>query len=195
THRNTAADEARFEVPGRRWMDLSQPGCGLAVLDDGRIGRSADGATLGLSLLRAPRWPAPGVDRGVHRFTYALLPHGGDWRAAAVPAAADELAEPFVVRPCAAATGSWRPFALELREPGSIEIACCKAAADGDGTIVRLVERHGGRQPLRLQLDGIAGSEVAAVDLLERPLPDGSGAPVALSPFQVLTLRVGGVGA
>ena len=40
THRNTSWEEARFEVPGRRWMDLSRPGLGLAVLDDGIVGRN-----------------------------------------------------------------------------------------------------------------------------------------------------------
>ena len=57
THRNTAWEEARFEVPGHAWMDLSEPGFGLAILDDGKFGRSVEGNVLGLSLLRRSRVP------------------------------------------------------------------------------------------------------------------------------------------
>ena len=37
---------------------------------------------LRLSLLRSPMWPDPEADRGHHHFTYALYPHGGDWKQA-----------------------------------------------------------------------------------------------------------------
>ena len=38
-------------------MDLSEPGFGLTVLNAFRYGASAEGNVLGLSLLRATRWP------------------------------------------------------------------------------------------------------------------------------------------
>jgi len=85
-HRNTSWEEARFEVPGHSWMDVAEPGFGVAILDDGRYGRSAiasaDGATLGISLLKSPNFPDPSCDRGEHAFNYALMPHAGDWREA-----------------------------------------------------------------------------------------------------------------
>ncbi|MBW8727789.1 MAG: alpha-mannosidase, partial [Inquilinus limosus] len=79
THRNTSWDQARFEVPGHRFADLSEPGFGVAILNDGKYGHSALGNVLGLSLLRAPIYPDPLADEGVQEFTYAILPHAGDW--------------------------------------------------------------------------------------------------------------------
>src|SRR6202008_507499 len=85
THRNTSWDVARFEVPAQRWADLSEAGFGVALLNDCKYGYDTvspgtptpGGNTMRLSLLRAPTAPDPLCDRGRHRFTYALLPHGG----------------------------------------------------------------------------------------------------------------------
>ena len=88
-HTNTSWDEARFEVCAHRWVDVSEPGYGVALLNDSKYGhhasrtRTAAGATsttLCLTLLRGPQYPDPQADRGLHRFTYSLLPHAGDFR-------------------------------------------------------------------------------------------------------------------
>jgi alpha-mannosidase len=200
THRNTSWDEARFEVPGHRWTDLSQPGLGFALLDDGKFGRSVEAGTIGLSLLRGTCWPGPGLDRGRHRFTYALMPHAGDFRAAGVPAAADEVAEPWVVLPLApdsgGGAGTWQPFEITASDPLGVEIACYKPAADGSSDrILRLVERRGGVQEVTLRWPD-APREVVAVDLLERPLPDqpldpqGDRIRIVLQPFRIVSLRL-----
>ena len=56
THRNTSWDKAAFEVPGHLWMDLSEPGRGLGVVDDGsRFGRSARDRTCLLYTSPSPR--------------------------------------------------------------------------------------------------------------------------------------------
>lgn len=34
THRNTSWDRQKFEVPGQRWVDLSEPGYGVSLLND-----------------------------------------------------------------------------------------------------------------------------------------------------------------
>ncbi len=38
THRNTSWDAARFEVSAHRFADLSEPGYGVALLNDGKYG-------------------------------------------------------------------------------------------------------------------------------------------------------------
>ena len=80
THTNTSWDEARFEVCAHKWADLSEPGYGAALLNDGRYGYDVHDGVLRLSLLRAATYPDPPADQGAHDFTYALLPHLGDWR-------------------------------------------------------------------------------------------------------------------
>ena len=38
THRNTSWDTAKFEVCGHKWIDLSEPDYGIAVLNDSKYG-------------------------------------------------------------------------------------------------------------------------------------------------------------
>ncbi|MEE2896689.1 MAG: glycoside hydrolase family 38 C-terminal domain-containing protein [Planctomycetota bacterium] len=205
THRNTSWEEARFEVPGRRWMDLSQPGLGLAVLDEGIVGRSAHDGTMGLSLLRAPSFPDPGSDRGTHRLRYALMPHDGDRRsagAAGVDAEAESFAERLIVRrlesseASAGGVAEIRPIGVEVDGPAAIEMAALKPAEDGDGVVLRLVEKHGGGGRAVVTLPGFATAE--SVDLVERPavlagFEWDAGARVAtvpLRPFGIVSLRL-----
>jgi len=208
THRNTSWEEARFEVPGHAWMDLSQPGLGLAVLDDGKYGRSVEGGTLGLSLLRAPRFPDPEADRGVHAFTLGLVPHDGG--ASGVEREADGLREPLVVRALPRRRGAIvpaAPFRIEAPPWMGVEVAAFKPAEAGEGRrVLRLVETRGGGGTVTVAwADGHAPRTVRAVDLLERPLAAGdSRGPgrvahrrvadgtvetvVRLEPFRIVTL-------
>ncbi len=204
-HRNTSWEEARFEVPGHAWMDASEPGFGVAVLDDGRYGRSAlatgDGVALGLSLLKSPLFPDPSCDRGAHAFTYALMPHAGDWRAAGVDVAAEFLREPLRARPLVAGRkgslrGAWSPFEVLAEPPMRVEIAAWKPAEDGRGRILRLVETRGARGEVKV-LWNDAARRVTATDLLERPLARegfvheaGAATMLSMKPFEIVTLRV-----
>ena len=175
THRNTSWEEARFEVPGRRWMDLAQPGLGLAVLDAGIIGRNVRSGVMGLSLLRAPMFPDPGCDRGEHRLRYALMPHDGDRRSAGragVDAEAESFAEPLVAKRLegegAGAGGDSvrKAFQIEIDGAAALEVAALKPAEDGDGVVLRLVEKHGASGRVRIRVPD--WSRVDAVDLRER---------------------------
>ena len=204
-HRNTSWEEARFEVPGHAWMDVSEPGFGVAVLDDGRYGRSAlahaDGCTLGLSLLKSPNFPDPTCDRGEHSFNYALMPHAGDWREANVDLAADCFREPLraiELRPKSKGElrGAWSACEVLSTEPMRVELAAFKPAEDGRGRILRLVETRGARGDVQVFWN-IDARKVTAVDLLERPitregLSHAAGAVTLLrmKPFEIVTLRV-----
>ena len=52
THVNTSWDVARFEVCAHRWADLSEPGYGVALLNDCKYGYDIHGNVMRLSLLR-----------------------------------------------------------------------------------------------------------------------------------------------
>ncbi|MGD9712308.1 MAG: alpha-mannosidase, partial [Thermomicrobiales bacterium] len=75
THRNTSWDAAKFEVCGLRFADMSEPGYGVALLNDAKYGYEANGNTLSLTVLRSPLFPDPLADEGAHHFTYSLFPH------------------------------------------------------------------------------------------------------------------------
>lgn len=141
THCNTPADTAKFEVPGHRWADVSEPGCGLALLTDCKYGFSAARGVLGLSLLRAPTYPDEHCDVGRHQFSYAVVPHRGDWRQGEVVKEATNFNQPllWVKRPAVESGKS--VFAVQ----GSLVLDTVKPAEKGDGVILRLYDPHGQR--------------------------------------------------
>ena len=62
THRNTSWDATRFEVSAHRFSDLSEPGYGVALLNDGKYGHSAKG-----NVARHQPAPQPPLPRPVRR--------------------------------------------------------------------------------------------------------------------------------
>jgi len=204
THRNRETDAAMFENCAHGWVDVSEPGLGVAVLDDGKYGRSCDENTLGVTLLRAPTHPDPEADRGEHRFTYSVMPHEGDWRAAGVDAEAACLNAPLrAVVPAidqeGAAGAEWAPVELvypeDSGETARAQVVAIKRAEDSERLVVRLVEVHGGRGEVALRW-GLDVAAVRAVDALERAIDDdrvGLDEGVTLlrlAPFEIVTLEV-----
>uniref|UniRef100_A0A667G509 Mannosidase alpha class 2C member 1 n=1 Tax=Lynx canadensis TaxID=61383 RepID=A0A667G509_LYNCA len=114
THHNTSWDWARFEVWAHRWMDLSEHGFGLALLNDCKYGASVRGNVLSLSLLRAPKAPDATADMGRHEFTYALMPHKGSFQDAGVIPAAYSLNFPLLALPAPgpAPAAAWSAFSV-----------------------------------------------------------------------------------
>lgn len=191
THRNTSWEGAQFEVPGHRWMDLAEPGRGLAVIEEAIHGRSIDGGVLGLTLLRSPVFPDPTADRGRHRMRWSLMPHVGDWRTAGVDAEAESFTRTF--RPGVSEIHA--PLRLETIGEVAVEIAALKPAEDGQGRILRLVEKHGGHGTAVLRFPRGTG-QITACDLLERPagdvpvIRDDESVRVPLRPFGITSLRI-----
>jgi alpha-mannosidase len=193
THANTSWDLARFEVCAHRWADLSEPGYGVALLNDCKYGYDIQGNVMRLSLLRAPGWPDPLADRGTHQFTYALLPHGGDLCQGRVVEAAHELnvaLRPLPTTP-GAGPGARRASFLRVDRPGVI-VDAVKKAEDADDLLVRLYEAQGQRGPVRLT-SARAVARAHRADLLERPgepveIADDGSIPLTVRPFEIVTL-------
>lgn len=76
THRNTTHDQARFEVCGHTFADLSEPSYGVTVAC-AKYGYSVEGNVMRLSLLRSSKSPDPTADMGVHDIAFAVMPHTG----------------------------------------------------------------------------------------------------------------------
>ena len=178
THTNTSWDQAKFEVPGHRFADLSEPGFGLALLNDAKYGHSARGNVLGLSLVRSPVYPDPLADEGVQRFTYALMPHAGDWFEGGVREEAEELNQPLL------AAGVVAPIAVE-GVPAAM--SALKPSEVGDGLVLRIYEPAGRRGDFSVTVpqDWQLGD---AVNILEEPLDRGPGA--ALRPFEIRSWKL-----
>lgn len=210
THENTSWDAARFETYAHRWVHVGEASFGVALITDSTYGhdiRRTTGpnglpiSTLRLTLLRSPSAPDPSADRGEHRFGYALL--AGD-----VPAAIEHgYAFNLPLRVLPARRHGPAPLVTLDAVRGSVIVEAVKLADDESGDLVmRCYEGYGGRGQATLRLNPsvlpvAAVTVVTVCDLLEDPLPperggatitphpDG-GIPIALRPFQILTLRV-----
>lgn len=144
THANTSWDAARFEVPAHAWVDLSERGYGVALLNDGKYGHRLDGDVHDLALLRSASYPDPEADRGAHRFTYAIYPHPGDHVTGRVLEEAHDLNEPLRL---AAGDGGRAPAGqlVAVDRPG-VAVMAVKRSEDGGDLVVRLAETTGATQ-------------------------------------------------
>jgi len=196
THTNTTWDVARFEVCAHRWADLSEPGYGVALLNDCKYGYDVHGNVMRLSLLRAPGWPDPQTDQGRHHVSYALFPHAGDLRAAGVVAEAEAFNLPLVAVPAAtdAPRGGTSPSTASVvrADRPNVTVEAVKRADREHAVVVRVSEAWGRRGRVRLSTS-LPVTSATRVDLLERDLHamacnDGV-VDLDLRPFELVTLK------
>lgn len=189
THLNTSWDFARFEVSAHRWADLSEPGFGVALLNDSKYGYACHANVLRLSLLRAPKVPDDTADMGRHRFRYALFPHAHGPQLGGVVRESAVFNQPLQIidgLPRADSTGYF-----SVDNP-AVVLDTIKKAEDSDAVVVRLYESHGAPQTARLRMPGKIVS-ARRVNLLEE---DGAAVPAEddgialnLRPFELVTLK------
>ena len=152
THRNTSWDWARFEVYAHRWVDLSEEGYGVSLLNDSKYGHDIHDNVMRLTLLKSSTRPDPEEDQGQHHFTYSLLPHPGDWREAQTVRRAYELNVPVLAiagNDISLDNGKSQENITRLSFLSTncphVVVETVKPAENGDGLIVRLYEAHNQR--------------------------------------------------
>ncbi|MET9563480.1 alpha-mannosidase [Streptomyces tauricus] len=199
THTNTSWEAAKFEACNHRFVHMEEPGWGVAVVNDSTYGHDVtravreDGGTtttVRVSLLRAPRFPDPETDQGVHRFRHALVPGA---------AIGDAVREGWRInlpqRKVAGGASEVAPLVTVAQD--AVVVTALKLADDGSGdVVVRFHESRGGRSQATLTA-GFDVESVTVTDLLERPLPaaagperDGNRLTLKLRPFELVTLRL-----
>ncbi|MEW2084521.1 glycoside hydrolase family 38 C-terminal domain-containing protein [Streptomyces sp. NPDC005283] len=199
THTNTSWEAAKFEACNHRFVHMEEPGWGVALVNDSTYGhdvtrtvRASDSGTtttLRVSLLRAPRFPDPETDQGVHRFRHALVPGA---------TIGDAVREGYGINlPERRVAGEREVTPLVSVDNDAVVISAVKLADDASGdVVVRLYESLGGRARVGVTA-GFPSVEAVATDLLERPSADtpqpeldGGVLKLTLRPFQLVTLRL-----
>ena len=201
THDNTSWDSARFETSAHRWMQVGEPGFGVAIANDSTYGndvtrqpRSGGGTmtVLRQSLLRAPLFPDPDADQGEHDFR-ASLTIGAEIADAvregyrlSIPLRSGPLGQGGAVAPL-----------LAIDNP-AVVIETVKLAEDCSGDlVVRFYESLGARTTAHVAFD-VPATAITETDLLERELAEPTAlvsttegsAYLSLRPFQLVTLRI-----
>jgi len=193
THQNTSWDEAKFEVYAHKWVDMSENGYGVALLNDCKYGYSTEGSDLSITLLKCATYPDPNADQGRHHFTYSLMPHVGDFREAGVIPEAWYLNQPLLSRPIAPHEGELPDhFSLVSCDSPNAVITAVKKAETDDGLIVRLYDAFDCKSNVTVTVPAEYG-KAWLCDLLEneeRDLPIQNGSvTLSLSNFEILTLK------
>ena len=211
--RNTSWDWARFETCAHKWVDLSEGGYGVSLLNDCKYGHDIRDNILRLSLLRAPTVPDPEADQGQHHFTYSLLPHTGGWEAGTA-AEAYRLNDPVIGYRCPVIGDRLpvigEPLPMDSEKPitdyrlpitvrlltssaPNIIIETINRAEDGNGLIVRFYESQRRRANVTLTT-AFLQAQADRVNLLEEAqetlIPDGNQVTLFVKPYEIVSLRL-----
>ncbi len=195
TTRNTPAEKAKFEVPALRWADLSDANGGLSLLNASKYGHDCKGNVLRLSLLRSPEWPDPHADEGRHEFTYALYPHGADWKHAATPRRGYELNYPLIpIFVGVSHAGRLPPtYSFARLDADNVTLTAIKKAEDDDALVFRFFEWAGRAAQVRLHLPAGATQawETNLMEAPDRELPIAAGmVTLPTKPYEIKTVKV-----
>jgi alpha-mannosidase len=172
----------------QRWVDLSEPGFGVALLNDCKHGYDAKSSVVRLSLLRSPTYPWPDADQGSHTLRYAILLHDGD--RGHVHDQAEAFNNPLRLLPGGSGKSDVALSFARIDGEG-VSIESVKKAEDRDAFVLRLWETRGARRRVTVDLNGTY-YRIIESDLLERPgLPlSESTSRIALefAPFEIKTI-------
>ena len=190
THFNTRYDLARYEVPGHRFCDLSEPGFGVALLSESKYGYSTFSNTMRMTLLRAPKHPDPTADMGRHHFAYAIMPHAGDWREAGVVAEAHRFNAPLILT---SVPENLQPVSFASVDDSNLVLDTIKRSEDDDAIVFRIYECHGARGTAHLHVN-FPFNSAHFCDILEREISPATvregKIEVPYAPFKILTLKI-----
>ncbi len=203
THRNTSWDWARFETCAQKWVDLSEGGYGVSLLNDCKYGHDIYMNVMRISLLRSPTLPDPVADEGEHQFVYSLFPHPGRWDTPSVSAAYG-LNDRLMVVDCSDYVDHHStqidtkhkltnigPFIQADAE--NIIIETIKQAEDGNGVIVRFYEYKRCRSWITLTA-GFSIKHAWKTNILEENQESisvaGNKIRVYVHPYEIVTLRL-----
>jgi alpha-mannosidase len=194
THRNTSWDQARFEVCGQKWVDISEAGYGVALLNDCKYGHAVEPNAISLNLLRSPSYPDPTADRAKHEFTYALYPHAGGPGDGGVGRAGYELNMPLLASPITPHHGTG-PAAASFAQVDAVNVVVetVKQAETGDAIVLRLYEAQGKATRTHVHF-AFPVETLQEVDLMEENARDiaagDTDAILTFAPFEIRTLRL-----
>ncbi len=195
THFNTSWDFARFEVCAHKWIDISEDGYGISILNDCKYGCDIHNGVIGLSMLKSAVHPNPDADKEHHSFIWVICPHEGDWRQGGTVEEAYMLNNPYkaVIKEN---EGGDLPatYSFVNTDSDNIVIEAVKKAESSDSVIVRLYECFNRRGEVELTFARPI-KRAAICNLLEEEEQEqvstqGSKVRFFVTPYEIKTVKV-----
>jgi alpha-mannosidase len=187
-------DFAKFEVCAHKWLDVSEDGYGISVLNDCKYGCSVQNGVIGLSMLKSALYPNPAADKEHHTFWYSICPHTGDFREGRTVDKAYMLNNPMAAL-CKETEGGTlqKEYSFVRAEEDHVVIEVVKQAEEGEDTILRLYECSNRRGKLHLHVTGNwkAAYETDMLENNEKELAlDANVVTVDVKPYEIKTIRL-----
>lgn len=194
THKNTSWDAAKFEVCGHKYMDLSDYGYGVSLLNDCKYGHNVDNGTMKLSLFKCATHPDPDADKGEHIFTYSLFPHAGNYREAGTVQLAYEINNPIRAFNVGKQSGVLpEEYSFVSCDKDNFIIETVKMAEDSDDIIVRGYESYNKRTEVTLKF-GFDVATATLCDLLENDVRklsvENNTVSFIAEPFEIISVKI-----
>lgn len=143
THENTSWDKAKFETYAHKWVDVSESGYGVAMLNDGKYGHAVEDNKMSITLIKCATDPNPEADQGRQQFTYSLYPHTEDFRKGGVIEESYVLNQPLYEKKIAANKGDLAESYsfVSVDKPNAV-ITAVKKAENDNNLIVRFYDAY-----------------------------------------------------
>lgn len=192
THENTSWDAAQFEVCAQKWIDVSENGYGVSILNDCKYGHAVSGNEMSITLLKCGTYPNPVADEGEHKFTYSLYPHKDGFAEGGTINEAYLLNRPMQAVKCLGEGNLPEKYSLVSCDSDNIIIETVKQSENGKGIIVRLYDAWGGKSMPTLNF-GFGIKKIHLCDMLENPLEvisQSNSVTLNVRNFEIITLLI-----
>ncbi len=191
THQNTSWDYAKIEICAHKWIDLSENGFGVALINNCKYGHSVWNNVLNINLLRSQMHPGENADKGHHEFSYELYIHDGDLLKVTEEAYKFNVA-PMVTKGAGGEKTQLTAGSFLKVSADNVVVEAVKLAEDRSGYVLRLYECDGRRTKASVQMKGISSAELT--NMIEDPgeaLPtENGGFNLTFKPFEIHTVKV-----
>lgn len=192
THSNTMWDFAKFEVCSHKWLDVSETGYGVSILNDCKYGCSVKDGVIGLTMLKSALYPNPEADKEHHTFWYSICPHEDDFRAGHTVEKAYLFNNPLTAVVKQNAGGSLpQNYSYVTADAQNAVIETVKQAERSEDTVIRLYECHNrrGKVALTVQEDFTEAWETDLLENTEVKLKtEGNTVYTEIRPYEIKTI-------
>ena len=196
THFNTTWDQAKFEVCGHKYADLSEGCYGVSLINDCKYGHDIHEGDMRLTLIKCDWNPGnTGVynDQGEHVFTYSLYPHAGNLASCDVVKYAYDLNMPMTAVKAQGNGELPSEYSLVSVNKDNVIIETVKQAENDEKTVVRMYETKNTRTRATVKF-GFDISEAYITDLCEKEQKKltvkNNSVTLDIKPFEIVTLKV-----
>ncbi len=196
THFNTSWDQAKFEVCGHKYADLSEGCYGVSLINDCKYGHDIHNGDMRLTLIKCDWNPGnTGVynDQGEHSFTYSIYPHAGNLASCDVVKYAYDLNMPMTAVKTEGKGSLPREYSLVSVDKDNVIIETVKEGEYDEKTVIRMYETKNTRTKATVKF-GFDVKEAYVSDLSEKEIKKltvkNNSVSLDIKPFEIVTLKV-----